>query len=290
MVTHPTRRFHEGAAAGSDGAPAAAPALPRATMTGRFRMIARPPAVVPAATVAVLREAAAAPFEVLLVRRHDRVAFMAGAYVFPGGRVDAADRAGDERAAPAVSRFPDLVPAEEATFRRAAARELAEEAGVHVDPRDLVPFAHWVTPEVEIRRYDTRFFLARMPDRTQARHDGAETTALAWMAPAAAIACCRAGEIMLPPPTWTTLRELARQPSLEAAVEWARARRIVRIQPGFVQDATQALLTLPGDPLHPAVPGWEIPEETRFCLEGGRWMPVAVADCPTQVPGLETTG
>ena len=93
--------------------------------------------------------------EVLMVKRNDKVAFMAGAYVFPGGRVDEADR---EEPADQPSRFPDLSPLEDAAYRRAAVRELMEEANVRIEPFHLEPFAHWVTPEIEIRRYDTRFF------------------------------------------------------------------------------------------------------------------------------------
>ena len=231
----------------------------------------------PASTVVVLRAAVGVPFEVLMVRRNDQVAFMAGAYVFPGGRVDATDwEPGAESGVGvgAASRFVDLGPLEERAFRRAAVRELEEEAAVRVAPDDLIPLAHWVTPEIEIRRYDTRFFLAVMPAGQEARHDQQETTALAWLSPEQAIVEYRADRILLPPPTWTTLRQLARHPSLEAAVVWARARPIVRVQPGFQKDETQTLLTLPGDPLYPTLPGWEVPEETRFRLEAGRWRPV----------------
>ena len=64
---------------------------------------------------------------------------------------------------------------------------MQEEANVTIAAADLAPLAHWVTPEIEIRRYDTRFFLARMPDGQQPRHDDGEMTAMAWMSPKAAI-------------------------------------------------------------------------------------------------------
>lgn len=237
------------------------------------RQIARPR---PAATVVVLRPAAAGTCEVLLVRRNDRVAFMAGAYVFPGGRVDEADRAAalDGRFLHEPSRFQDLSPADEHGFRVAAVRELAEEAGVVIGVDDLVPFAHWVTPEIEIRRYDTRFFLAVMPAGQEAEHDEGEVTALAWLAPAAAIERCRRQEIVLPPPTWTTLRRLERLGTVDEAVAWARQVAVVRVMPGFVRTADESILTLPGDPTFPTIDGWEVPEETRFVLKEGRgWLP-----------------
>ena len=216
-------------------------------------------------------------FEVLLVRRNDRVAFMAGAFVFPGGRVDAADHAPPPVPASLEGqrRFADLSAQEEAAYRRAAARELLEEASLTVDAGALIPIGHWVTPDIEIRRYDTRFFLTMLPPGQEARHDEGETTEIAWNTPADALARCRDGEIMLPPPTWTTLRQLEPLTTFAAALEWARTTPLVRIQPNFMKDGTTSVLTLPGDPSFPAIPGWSVPEETRFVLEEGRgWLPV----------------
>lgn len=230
----------------------------------------------PAATVVVLRPSGDG-FEVLLVRRNDRVAFMAGAYVFPGGRVDDEDRGGiaSGRFLEAPRRFADLSPAEELPFRRAAVRELIEEAAVTVDVDDLIPIAHWVTPEIEIRRFDTRFYLTVLPAGQEARHDEGELTALVWSSPTAALDDCRSGAIMLPPPTWTTLRQLERHTTLAGVLDWARAVKVVRIQPEFVEEGTTRVLTLPGDPTFPSIPGWTVPEETRFVLEEGRgWLPV----------------
>jgi 8-oxo-dGTP pyrophosphatase MutT (NUDIX family) len=266
----------------------------------------------PAATVIVLRPAAAQPFEVLLVRRNDQVAFMAGAYVFPGGRVDDTDDALalDERTT--ARRCLDLSSADEGRYRVAAIRELLEEAGVllargaggfadqattsavraslpahsslvgHLARHGLtaaidavMPFAHWVTPEIEIRRYDTRFLLARVPEGQEGSHDAGETTALEWLSPVDALARADRRELMLPPPTWTTLNQLSRFSSIDAAWHWASTTPMVRIQPGFVRDGDVSTLTLPGDPLCPPVPGCEAFDVTRFQLsEGGHWRPV----------------
>ena len=225
----------------------------------------------PASTVVVLRPGN--PFEILMVRRNDKVAFMAGSYVFPGGRVDDADRPlPGEPMRPAT--FSDLSDAAEAAYRKAAVRELQEEASVQITVDDLVPFAHWVTPEIEIRRYDTRFFLAKMPPGQTPKHDDSETTALDWLSPAEAIARFQRKELLLPPPTWTTIRQLAHRRSIEDAMVWARSKPIVRVMPGFFKDGEAVTLTLPGDPTFPTIPGWDIPEETRFVLEDGvRWRP-----------------
>ncbi len=229
----------------------------------------------PASTVIVLR-ASADGFEVLLVRRNDRVAFMAGAFVFPGGRVDADDkaRAGDYAFLHQPQRFTDLDGAAELAYRHAGVRELREEAAVQVDVDALLPIAHWVTPAIEIRRYDTRFFLTVMPPGQEAKHDEGETTELAWCTPSDALGRGLRGEIMLPPPTWTTLRQLEPHRTLDDALAWARTVPIVRVEPGFVSDGATRILTLPGDPTFPTIEGWVVPEETRFVLQEGRgWLP-----------------
>lgn len=212
--------------------------------------------------------------------------------------------------------FHDLSATEEIAYRVAAVRELLEEAGVLIarekeggvpspgvveqvragmnngEPLTalterfgvrlaldaFVPLAHWVTPDIEPRRYDTRFFLATLPDGQVAHHDAGETTELRWLSPADAIALCMRGDILLPPPTWTTLKQIARATSLEELYAWARSKPIVRVQPYLQKDERQTMLTLPGDPLMPTIPGWDVPEDTRFVLEEGRgWKPVRVS-------------
>jgi 8-oxo-dGTP pyrophosphatase MutT (NUDIX family) len=229
----------------------------------------------PAATVVVARDRSnGTGFDVLMLRRNDKVAFMGGAYVFPGGRVDDRDAAANGTAFAETSRrFEDLAPAEEWSYRIAAAREVEEEAAVIVDPAALVPIAHWVTPEVETRRYDTRFFVTRMPGGQHARHDGDETTALAWLTPDEAITRCLDGEIMLPPPTWITLKRMSGLASVDDLLAWADVVPIVRVQPLLFRDQDRMVLTLPGDPSFPTIDGWEIPDDTRFVLKDGQWRP-----------------
>lgn len=232
----------------------------------------------PASTVVVMREVdEGGAFDVLMVRRHDKVAFMGGAYVFPGGRVDDADEVAAQAYPPGgegASRFSDLSADRERVYRAAAIREVEEEVGLRLDPAELVPFAHWVTPEIETKRYDTRFFLIAMPGGQDPKHDDHEMTELRWLAPSGAIECCVAGDIMLPPPTWTTLKQLARFGAMADVFTWARTTRIVTIQPGFIRNDQITMLTLPGDPTYPPIDGWEVPEDTRFLLREGRWRPV----------------
>ena len=276
----------------------------------------------PASTVVLARSAPASTFEVFLVRRHDNIAFMGGAHVFPGGRVDPADHLADpERWCDgwrgASERLHGRTAEDALAFHVAAARELFEEAGVLL-ARDvtgafvtigdeqgarfteyrravtegrlplrellrreglrlaldaLTVFAHWVTPDVELRRFDTCFFFAPAPGEQHAAHDDRELTEGTWMTPRAALESCLAGGIALPPPTWTTLRALSRCATLHDAERWARAQPVARVQPCvFVNDDGTRIVALPGDPLCAAVEGFHA-EETRFVLEQGRWRP-----------------
>lgn len=204
----------------------------------------------PASTVAVLRPAAAR-FEVLLIKRHDRVAFMGGAHVFPGGSVNEEDR----RQQPHPK---DGVPA---GHHAAAVRELEEEAGIRMSPDALTPLAHWITPDVEVQRFDAWFFLARAAADQRAVHDAAEAVDCVWLDPSDAIARNDRREIALPPPTWVTLWLLRQFDGADAAVEWARGRAVAAVQPTVVEQDGVRLLTVPGE------------REWRFIYERGRWRP-----------------
>jgi 8-oxo-dGTP pyrophosphatase MutT (NUDIX family) len=94
----------------------------------------------------------------------------------------------------------------------------------------LRPWAHWVTPLFEPRRYDTRFFLAAVPPGQEAMHvlDG-EADASAWWSADEVLERCRRGEILLMPPTLVCLEELAAAPGVEALL--AGERRVREILP-----------------------------------------------------------
>lgn len=83
--------------------------------------------------------------------------------------------------------------------------------------------AHWITPVEEPRRFDTRFFLAAAPDGQVGRHDDGETDDSRWVRPAEALARAEAGELMLLPPTISTLRFLAGCASVADALARADA-------------------------------------------------------------------
>jgi 8-oxo-dGTP pyrophosphatase MutT (NUDIX family) len=215
----------------------------------------------PAATVVLLRAGAGGP-EVLMVRRHRGSSFMADAYVFPGGRVETSDGEG------------------EPAFAVAAARELAEEANLTVDASTLVPFAHWITPSAEGKRFDARFFVAAAPVGQTARHDSVETVDHLWATPAEVLARYERGELKLPPPTIRNLEDLAQHPTVDAALAWARGCVVTPILPKLVPLGDTLAIVLPWDPDYSSLPGEGMVIEpthpvarppSRFVLSEGRW-------------------
>ena len=165
---------------------------------------------VAAATVILLRDGVGG-IEALMLRRNSKISF-GGMWVFPGGRVDEADRVG-------LGSDDDVGVA-----RVAAVREAREEAGLELRPDDLVALSHWTPPAITPRRFLTWFFVARAPASDVVIDDG-EIRDHAWMKPLDAIRRRDALEIELAPPTWVTLNDLLSWRSAEEAIAAAAARR-----------------------------------------------------------------
>jgi 8-oxo-dGTP pyrophosphatase MutT (NUDIX family) len=177
-----------------------------------------------AATVIVLR-GGAERLEVLMVQRTPKARFMGGAWVFPGGAVDASEG-----------------------HRRAAVREVQEEAGLTLpDPAALVPFARWITPPEVTVRFDTWFFLARAPEGQEAEPDGQEIVDARWFAPARALEGGEAGDLLLVFPTIKNLERLARFDSADALLEWAAQREVKPVQPRVEGQGEAARIVLDDD-------------------------------------------
>lgn len=129
--------------------------------------------------------------------------------------------------------------------------EVLTDEGLRLDLGALHYVAHWVTPIGAPRRYDTRFFVARAPDRQPLAHDGSEVVAAAWTTPAAALARLEAGELSMLPPTSESLRWLADFANVEAVLEAAVAiEDVPRYEPYFVTEldgSTRIVLTAEHD-------------------------------------------
>ena len=183
-----------------------------------------------AATVIVLRGGSES-LEVLLVKRNPEQRFMGGAWVFPGGAVDAAEGTGD------------------AAHRAAGVREVQEEAAISLpDPGALVRFSRWITPEVVSIRFDTHFFLAEAPAGADPQPDGGETVDLGWFTPRGAIEAHGRDEILLVFPTIKTLEQLAEFSSAAELLAWAEGREVEPVEPRVIGDGPAARIVLPGEP------------------------------------------
>lgn len=222
----------------------------------------------PAATVILFRDDGA----LLLMQRSLKSSFFPGAYVFPGGVVEQSDAGETLPSAVDVwaghAHAPVSIGGAEgkalySAYARAAAREVAEEVGLALDPNALQPWARWITPEVESKRFDTLFFTAPLPAGEIAL-GAAEAEQHVLLTPQEALARFERGQLMLPPPTYVTVAELA------ASAPPHHRRAIPEIMPVFASlDGARALL-LPGDPLHPAAAmTWPPSVTPRILLSGG---------------------
>jgi 8-oxo-dGTP pyrophosphatase MutT (NUDIX family) len=126
------------------------------------------------------------------------------------------------------------------------------EAGLVLRADLLRPWANWLTPEQEARRFDTRFFLARLPEGQRADGDTSEAQDTRWQRPGDALDDWKAGRAGLLPPTWTTLAELEECRTVADAM--AVEREITMLMPKVARDGDVLRIVLPGDPLYDESP------------------------------------
>jgi 8-oxo-dGTP pyrophosphatase MutT (NUDIX family) len=267
-----------------------------------------------AATVLLLREDSREGLQVLLTKRAAGLSFMAGLWVFPGGRMEPADLAmasscsadpaptagrdtplldpAGEPVAPAVARGL-LIAACRETFEesgvllactregsrgldpgrlaRMAARRaeasrdpalfsrLLDDENLTLDLERLVYWAHWITPSVEKKRFDTRFFALSVPPGQEASVDQGELTHHAWLNEQGIARHTASGEMRLAPPTRATLHDLwcshARHGGLAAMLDAERGRTIPPILPKVVAVGDDTEVVLPWDPQYAQTEG-----------------------------------
>lgn len=156
--------------------------------------------------------------------------------------------------------------------------DVALRLDIRYDPGLLIPYAHWITPEVEKTRFNTRFFLAPAPSNQVATHDNLELTESLWITPACALEMHNNGDMVLMPPTLKTIEEINEYSSAETFMEKVRARTIYPILPQAFIHGDDFGVLLPHDPEYtipdfkqPARPG----ETSRIIMAGGIWRTAA---------------
>jgi 8-oxo-dGTP pyrophosphatase MutT (NUDIX family) len=224
--------------------------------------------VIPAATLILVREPASGPPELLMVERAEGMVFAAGALVFPGGRIDQADRRlaaelGADAAAIAAIRetieetaipvglepVPDAAATAALQQALVADRPLAPllmEMGLRIDPATLTPFARWVPKFHAVRRFDTLFFVARCPDgEWQPRVIEGECSGAYWLSAGEVLERDRRGEARLIFPTRRNLERLAQHQTFEAIRADALAHPIEPVTPWVEERDDERFITIP---------------------------------------------
>jgi 8-oxo-dGTP pyrophosphatase MutT (NUDIX family) len=152
--------------------------------------------------------------------------------------------------------------------------DLAQREGILYAPDLLTPYSHWITPEIEPRRFNTRFFLAPFPKGQVAAHDRMELTESRWMTPASALAEHKAGRIVLMPPTLKTMEELETFSCTGDLLASTRSKRICTTFPEVFRTADSFGIRLPHDSEYSSAE-WRQPprpgETTRIVMQNGIW-------------------
>lgn len=179
-------------------------------------------------TIVVTRDGDAGLEVLLLERSGDRKP-----WVFPGGKLDEADRvgAGDEAAA----------------LRRAAVREADEEAGLSLDPDALMLISRWITPKISPKRFDTFFYLASVAATASVRVCGSEISSHRWFEPRAALEAHHASEIRLAPPTFVSVTWLATHVDSAGAARALATDEPITFRPRIHPIEGGACILYPGD-------------------------------------------
>lgn len=181
--------------------------------------------LIPAATVMVLRDEGGR-LEVLMLRRNRNLKSFGGAWVFPGGRVDDADKGA----------------AELDRARTAAIRETMEETGLDISGADMATLSCWIPPVQEKRRFSTWFFIVRAPDAI-VQIDQGEIHDYRWVCPKEFIAPIPTPDIMIMPPTYISLLHLSKFSNVNEVLSFTHSAKTDIFETRFMK-STEGFVTL----------------------------------------------
>ncbi len=242
------------------------------------------PAPIPAATISMLRDGDRG-LETFMVVRHHQIDFAAGALVFPGGRIDAqdgevrdccegVDEADDTALAFRVGAIREAFEESGVLLARPKGQtelvggERLAELDEYRDPLNrgelglrefleneqlilacdlLQHFAHWTTPEMMPKRFDTHFYLAAAPSDHLAVHDGRESVDSVWICPQDALEGAESGKYTVVFPTRLNIELLGRSSSVAEAMRMAQDRTIVRVMPWTEKRQDGTYLCIPAE-------------------------------------------
>lgn len=242
-------------------------------------------APLPSATIVIARNAANdKQIEIFMVVRHHQIDFAAGALVFPGGKVSAHDhdarirdycegkqpddslqlalqvaaiREAFEESGFLLARHKNGASIDHQTLQKlqpyrnllqenaCAMADLMIKENLVLTLDALHHFAHWITPPMVPKRFDTHFYLARAPEGQQGQHDGNESVDSLWISPQTALQRADEGSLKIIFPTRMNLMRLARFASVEAAITHTRQQAVLAITPWTEQKAAGLMLCIP---------------------------------------------
>jgi 8-oxo-dGTP pyrophosphatase MutT (NUDIX family) len=240
--------------------------------------------IIPASTVLIIRDGVSG-LEVFMVVRHHEIDFAAGAFVFPGGKVDKSDY---DKKLNQYSCEEEHSDKENIPFKIAAVRECFEEANIlfakNKDGREiidadelfklkrwrdafinkstsmfefarlenllfsidaLIPFSHWITPEKVPKRFDTHFYIAAAPKGHEGQHDGTESVDSIWINPQQALDDCLSEKRNIIFPTRLNLEKLNQSKTVTEAINNAKNSNIVTVTPLIEKLDKGIFLTIP---------------------------------------------
>jgi 8-oxo-dGTP pyrophosphatase MutT (NUDIX family) len=243
-------------------------------------------APIPSATIILGRDRGDA-IEIFMVKRNRRIDFAGGALVFPGGRVDADDTApGVVRRCRKVNQdrepdpgvyvaaireayeecgillareggsaeiiSPDRLAGLENKRRALCANELKfsellESEDLYPACDRLTPFAHWITPEIMPKRFDTWFFVADAPAGHAGSHDGSESVDSLWLTPEEILAGAAQGKFTVIFPTRMNIAKMSRFSRLDEARSYCLGNPVVCVLPRVEQRADGPVLCIPAE-------------------------------------------
>ena len=153
--------------------------------------------------------------------------------------------------------------------------ELLEHFRLRLRTREMQGWTRWITPKIPslmTKRFDTRFFIARLPEGLSPRHDNHEAVDSEWFRPRSALEKYWRGEIKMAAPQLMTLAHLSRHATVESALAEARSRKPPLVQPEHIEHEGDRVLLYPGDKLHP-VAQRALPGPSRLTIRNLRYEP-----------------
>ena len=243
-----------------------------------------PNKLIPASTVLAVRDRNDG-IEVFMVVRHHQIDFASGALVFPGGKVDKNDlnskirdhiiseqNLSDEELSYRIAAIRECYEEGNVLFacdennseilsdgklaklttwrekfnnRQGSMYEFAVREKLKFTVDNLIPFAHWITPEMMPKRFNTYFYIAEAPHDHLGEHDGKESIDSIWINPKQAIEECESGRRTIIFPTKMNLEKLSRFNNVKDAIKTISKENVITVEPKVEKTEKGSFLTIP---------------------------------------------